>query len=171
MTRTRRRHGHTLCYYNFKLNSDCLQVQVGLLWDVGSSRPTRMYFATSCGFELPVCLNLEDLLHNNSTVTVTPQLALVHRYYFRFSCNFRRHTTGRYVINMEFPTTLSVLVRRVVRRWLPVSLSGGPTRATSHSFTAGCCAACVWVVLKWQLPRLTPAAASKQHGAETHILE
>jgi hypothetical protein len=37
-------------------------------------------------------------------------------------------------------------------------------------FTAGCCAVCVWVVLRLQLPRLTPAAASKQHGAETRTL-
>jgi hypothetical protein len=38
---------------NLKLTSrPCL----GLLWDGGNSRPTRMYFA-SCGFEL--CLNLD----------------------------------------------------------------------------------------------------------------
>jgi hypothetical protein len=31
---------------------------LGLLWDGGNSRPTRMYFA-SCGFASELCLNLE----------------------------------------------------------------------------------------------------------------
>jgi hypothetical protein len=86
------------------------------------------------------------------------------------------HDRDSEVINMEFPTPLSVQVRRA-RQTLAVALwprtNAGQT-AQFHRRMLRSLPVCVGgAELRWQLSgsRLTPAAASKQHGAETCTLE
>jgi hypothetical protein len=66
-----------------ELSRPCLQV--GLLWDGGNSRPTRMYFA-SCGFEL--CLNLEAASATIQVLQLEVLLLVLAHWQFNFKLKF-----------------------------------------------------------------------------------